>query len=140
MTENFNQNFQNGRFCERDGYCISGCCTADTNCNPQDEKKKVTGPKVCTGLSEKDSCNRHDQCHVGLGCIKSDEWPFEGTCQTLRKDDLPCDMDQDCDINYYCWYKSVEDATATTPAKKCLQMYSLDKGQVFGYVKSDEQF
>lgn len=62
MTENFNQNYENGRFCERDGFCISGCCTADTTCNPPltEPERKVTGVKVCKGILQGKSCNHHE--------------------------------------------------------------------------------
>jgi len=95
MTENFNQNYENGRFCERDGFCVSGCCDAGTSCNIDKLDEDKTGSKKCVGLMKGESCNKHSQCDLGLGCIKSNEWPFAGTCETLRKDDT-CEVDEDC--------------------------------------------
>ena len=42
-------------------------------------------------------------------------------------------MDQDCEIDHFCWYKSPTDAS--NGKKECLKMYSQDKFKEFGYKK-----
>mmetsp|Transcript_24574 Transcript_24574/g.38129 ORF Transcript_24574/g.38129 Transcript_24574/m.38129 type:complete len:116 (+) Transcript_24574:542-889(+) len=44
--------------------------------------------------------------------------------------------DGECQLNYYCWYKTPADAISGH--KKCMKMFSQDVGTEFGYLKQEE--
>ena len=116
-----NQNLANGRQCADSRECWNGHCNQTTG--------------LCTGFNETTSCFEHDQCDVGLGCIGDEKWPYGKTCQKLRKDDEICSNDYDCDLNYMCWYKTKDAATAKK--KTCMKMFSQPEFTVYGYPKEE---
>jgi hypothetical protein len=88
---------------------------------------------MCLGVQDGETCIDHYQCDVGYGCIKEVTWPFASTCEKLRKQGEQCIVDQDCEIDHFCWYVSPDDAKAGQ--KQCLKMYKMDEFSEFGYLK-----
>ena len=68
--------------------------------------------KVCKGNLINEPCLSHDQCDVGLGCIKKSIWPFESRCESLKTVGQGCETDYECETNMYCWYPNADLAKA----------------------------
>jgi hypothetical protein len=94
-------------------------------CKPKDN--------LCLGAVDGQTCFAHYQCDVGYGCLKGTQWPFASTCEKLGVDGSHCLMDEDCDIDHYCWYRTPEKALANE--KECLKLYYAREFFEFGYMK-----
>lgn len=44
-----------------------------------------------------------------------------------------CEEDIECQNNQYCWYPSKSFRELEVPSKVCLEQYSLDVGETFGW-------
>lgn len=99
-------NLNNGRSCQEHANC----------------KSKLCEKGICQGLSEKEQCHDHSDCHSGLYCLKDKEWPFLSKCAAVNTNYANCKEDYQCLTGAYCWYANVDDRKIKQ--KKCLPLYS----------------
>ena len=78
-----------------------------------------------------ESCARHEECDVSLGCRHSSEWPYTTSCQDLLHEGEECYDDYECAFGYTCWFPSQTHARNQT--KLCMKAYSLADGSKIGW-------
>ena len=66
-----------------------------------------------------------------------ENWPFDTTCTKQKTIYEKCYEDIECQNHQFCWYPSRE-FRETNPTKVCLDMYSQDIGETFGWEAPDE--
>lgn len=80
----------------------------------------------------------HEDCHAGMYCRVKETWPFNTFCTKQKTTFEKCEEDIECQNNQYCWYPSKSFRELEVPSKVCLEQYSLDVGETFGWEAQED--
>lgn len=106
-------------------------CTVASQC------KSRNCQEVCIGYENAVACHKHEDCVEGFYCHDTLEWPYQSECKIYKEEDTECTSDYQCGITHFCWYKNKEERVDGT--KRCMKMYSQEKGTSFGWFQEDEK-
>ena len=78
-----------------------------------------------------DYCNQDADCGQQLFCKQDTEWPFRAICNDLLGNMERWSSDTQCGIQYFWWYATEADKTASIT--RCLEKFSQDDEKVIGW-------